>query len=390
MADENEVKGGQTPADDSGGSDFAPDSRRDNPEVNRAALEAKVSKGLARLRGELPEEPEAAADESEVEEAADDQPEVVTPTDEEEDPKPSLPGGEDDEDEEEEPEEVAEEQSPKPKAKAEAKGPTFPAAIKRSLLAYGWTEDEVNEAIANDEGGKFLATATRIHQNRNQEIAAWAAAGRAARPKQEAPAEKGKPQASPHVDDKGLLKPLDVDGLIEKHGNEDFVREVTGPVNEMIARINTLLPELASGVQSIQQSKQDALARQIDQFFGSNELKPYAELYGTDSANLEDSQLETRNKVLELADALIYGAAQQGRTLTAAEAMSLAHDSVSSGHKTQAVRKEMKTKVQARGKGITLRPSKIAGAAAKNSGKPKTRAQLEAATRQRLASVFGS
>ena len=101
----------------------------------------------------------------------------------------------------------------------------------------------------------------------------------------------------------------------------------------------------------------EGLHRQIDGFFGSKELKPYHEQYGTTTATLNDSQLSARQKVLEFADAIVTGARSQGRYLSLDEAMQLAHDSVSSSSKSTAARKEITGTMQQRNKGITLRPS---------------------------------
>lgn len=386
MADEDEGvqtdEGAEAPVatPTKGTEGFDADVRRDKPGVARAILEANVAKGLKALGTDAEDEPDADAEADEPKGASAPEPEA------EAEPEPALPGDEGDEDEPYEPDEVAKEQQPKV---SKTKGPTFPAAIRRSLLAYGWTDEEIDEASADDKDGKFLATASRIHANRNAELASWAAAGRNARPKTEEPKAKEEKAVSSHVDSKtGLFKPLDVDAMIERHGNEDIVREITGPVNEIITQINAVLPDLLQGVQSIQQSRQDTLARQIDQFFGVKEMEPYADLYGKSSETLTDEQFGTRNKVLDLADALIYGAAQQGKKLSPSEAMTLAHDSVSSEHKAQAVRKEVKATIKKRGASLTLRPGKTVSAAEKSGGKPKTRAQLESVTRQRLAGVF--
>ena len=102
---------------------------------------------------------------------------------------------------------------------------------------------------------------------------------------------------------------------------------------------------------------------------------------------MSEPQTENRNKVLELADALITGAAQQGRQLTVNEALTLAHDSVSGGFKTQAIRKQVKSAVQTRNKGITIRPTQKGSQP--NTGPAKGRDELESRTRDRLAAVFG-
>lgn len=347
------------------------------PEFDRAALEAKVSKGLAALRDEPAEpaaEPKPAAEEpaaEPVEEPATAEAAVEEPAEPDEEPKEG----------EEKPEQQPEAKKPT--------GPTLPAAYRRSLKAYDWSDEEIDSAFKANPA-EFTVTAQRLHSNRNTELARWADAGRAARTAQEQAAPREKPAPSPHLDTtKGTIKPVDVAAMVEKYGNEELVTEIAGPVNAAIELINAVLPDLMTGVQSIHASRQDTLTRQIDGFFGGDELKSYAEFYGQASASMTEPQVQNRNKVLELADSLIAGAAQQGRKLTTDEALTLAHDSVSGGFKVQAIRKDIKTKVAARGKGLTLKPSTAQGKGPAG-GPVKNAAELESRTKSRLAAVFGA
>lgn len=352
------------------------------PAVDRATLVSKVEKGLAALRasetGTRDSEPEP-----EIEEPVED---AESPTDDSNDPAPDdEPADEDSkpskDESEDEPKEEAEQPQPK------RKGPTLPDSYRRSLKAYDWSDADIDAALKSDPVN-FTLTAQRIHANRNAELAKWAEMGRASRPEQENEDKPAKTVDRPkHLDEKGLFKPLDVDGMVEKFGNEDLVRQITEPVNELLKQVNALLPDLMSGVQSIKQSKTDNLARQIDGFFGGKDLKSYEKMYGKDGKTATDEQIESRNKVLEMADALMAGASMQHRKLSFSEAMLMAHDSVSIGFKTQAVREEIKSKVEKRGNSVSLRPSK--GGKATKTGTP-TRPELEARVKSSLAGMFGS
>lgn len=372
--------------------------------MERTALESKVSKGLAALRDDAPAEPEVQA-----EDTAEETPEVESNVDGDETPDPDPSGGEQPEatdggeqdgaedGSEEEDSETPEQPQAKPKAEQKPKaktGPTLPDAVRRSLQAYGWDDDAIDAGLKADPTS-FTVAASKIHATRNAELARWAELGRtqqqAAKSEQETAAAKvasaRTATEAQHLDDAGLFKPVDVDALIEKHGNEDIVRAVAEPVNAIISTINSLLPDLRTGVASINESRQQTMTKQIDEFFGGKGMETFLDLYGKDSASLSDEQLKTRNKVLDLADAMILGARAQGQKLTTAEALKLAHDSVSSGHKAAAIRKEVKGKVTQRGKSLSLRPSAKGGNA--RDGAPKNRSELEAATASRLANVFG-
>lgn len=349
-------------------------------EVSSSDLEAKVEKGLAALRAsedgqETPVE-ETEVEETPTEEVAETSTEEVSET--EETPTDETPEGED----------GKPEQQPKPVAGKKA--PTLPDAYRRTLLAMEWTNEEIDAANAANPS-QFTLTAQKLHAGRNAELARWADIGRKQRQEQEAAAAKApKEEVSPYIDaETGTFRALDVDGLIEKFGNEELVRAVAGPVDTIIKQINQILPDLLTGVGAIQQSRAETMQRQVDGFFGSEPLKTFGDLYGTDAGKMSEEQKAARNGVLEMADALIAGAAKQGRTLTATDALLAAHDSLSGSHKDAAARKAIKTAVTKRGKGLTVKPTSKGGGSTNGAG-PKTNwTQNDSAVRSRLANVFG-
>lgn len=375
----------QTPESGGGDEGSRPVERTPATETfDRGALETKVAKGLAALGGSdesiATDEPDAAVD-TEVE-AGDE------PVDIEVSPDPDTGG--------EQPSEVDDEPGAKDEGiqqpKAKAKVPTIPEAYRRSLKAYEWTDEEIDAAISQNPAG-FLQTAQKIHSNRAKEIAQWAQIGRAAR----APEQNGAPQDAPqahapegrgkHIDPKtGLFRTLDVDKMVETYGNEDLVREIAGPVNEVLQAVNQLLPDLMTGVKTIRQSRTDSLKQTVNTFFDGKELMPYSEVYGKGD-DLTQEHYKARNRVLETADALIAGAGAQGRNLSIEEALTLAHDSVSGEFKKQVARKEIKGEIKKRGNALTLRPS---SAGKQSSGSPKNASDLEKRTAARLSAVFGT
>jgi hypothetical protein len=262
-------------------------------------------------------------------------------------------------------------------------GPTVPDAYRRSLKAYDWSDAEI-DAGAKADPAAFLVMAQRIHANRNAEMARWAEMGRTQRQGNAGT----NPQNQPQIVN-GQLKPIDIAAMTEKYGNEDLVKDMATPLNAAIEQINRLLPDLMTGVSAIQQSRTNTLAQQIDQFFGRPELATFKPVYGTDHTKLEGKQFEARNKVLEMADALIAGAGAQGRNLSVEEALLMAHDATSGSFKTEAIRASIKKDVKARSQGLSLRPGK-AGTSASDNGPPRSKAELESRTRGRLAAVFGN
>lgn len=351
---------------------------------DRDALEAKIAGRLAEVDVEVDPELDEAADTDEAEEVeeveeADDADEESEEGDESSEASEAA--------ESETDEEAAEGKTEQPAAKSK---PTLPAAYRRTLQAYEWTDEEIDEAFTQNPTG-FLVTASKLHRSRSDEIARWAQLGRASRENVQeggddspAPA-KGKGGTSSEAP--GLIPLIDAEAIAEKYGDEELVGEIVGPVNDAIKRINAYLPDLTASVSEMQAAKKDQLAREVDSFFTSNELKPYSDLYGESFETGTPDQQRKRVEVLQTADALVIGAKLQGRSLKASEALALAHDSVSAGHKVAAVRKEVKSSVKKRAKGVTLKPSRRGGKSTESDAPARNRAELEAKVASRLSSI---
>jgi len=346
------------------------------PATESPELIAKVDKGLAALFGdEGPSTEETdATDESSTEETAE---EEAEPTEEKDEQEAETEEGEVKEEETETETEEAEEAAP-PAKKA---GPTLPEAYRRSLKAYGWEDDEIDTNLTT-LGASFIATAQKIHSNRNTEVAQWANAGRAAK-QQTTDGQQTTTTAAPTQTG---LQPIDVKALKKTYGDDVLVDQIAAPINAVIAEINKILPQVQAVQQRSDVSALEVLGRQVEEFFGGKELKSYAEVYGDAKA----PKVEARNKVLELADALMTGARLQGRQLTLGEAMTYAHDSLSGDYKVKAARSEVKASLKKREKGITLKPgNKSKTIAATKGNKPATRDDLEKKVAQGLQKMFG-
>ena len=269
--------------------------------------------------------------------------------------------------------------------------PTLPAAIRRSLRSYEWTDDEIDEAFKRDPEG-FLPTASKIHATRVRETQEWAALGRARRDEETAEAPAKAPSASDIKPDPnvvlpdGGVAPLDFDKLALDSGfDKETLIKAFGPVSTVIDAVNKILPVLNEGVETVNRNKQAEVARQVDQFFQSDDLTPYTEFYGKSWDEASNEQIEQRNSVLELADHMIVGAGQHGRTLNAVDAMELAHHTVSSDVKDSVIRQKLAKQVEARRKSVTLKPT------SKTTSSPNEapdRDQVIANAAERLRAVF--
>jgi len=352
------------------------------------ALEAKIAGPLAAIddASETVAEVEVEVEETEAEAdavAPDASVEDETP---ESDPSETSP---------DDPEAVEEAEGGKPDSPIAPKlptSPTLPAAYRRTLRAYEWTDEEIDAAYGVDPAN-FTITASKLHRTRNDEIAAWARMGRAARdttaPDTGAEGEAdGRPssarKSAPAT--KGPVPRIDVEGLSERYGDPDLIKEIAGPINAAIDAINGYLPDITSGVAAVQQGRVAQLQQIIDGFFADPEIQPYADLYGA-GKDLTKEQLEARGRVLETADALVVGARQQGRSLTVQEAIALAHDSVSADHKTAAIRKELRGTVTKRAESVTMKPTRRSGKGAAEDDSANSSEGLETRIGRRLAKL---
>jgi hypothetical protein len=262
---------------------------------------------------------------------------------------------------------------------------TLPAAYVRTAKARGWTDQEVIDFTkANPDIA--LKTFERMHESRTQEIQEWAELGRKVR--QNAPSTPASaPVAAPQVQPATGLQPLDVNKLAEQFGQRELIEAIAGPINAQIAALKPLMDSATAAQKQADTARQENLGKLVQDFFTDKTMTPFATVYGKDIAGLTKEQVELRGKVLETADALIAGAAYQGRQLSTQDALALAHDSISSGFKENIIRDQLRTTLTKRQNALTLKPTaqgrKVQG------GPPKDRAELVGRTEDRLAKAFG-
>ena len=264
---------------------------------------------------------------------------------------------------------------------------TLPAAYVRTAKARGWEDKEIAD-FAKATPELALKTFERMHESRTQEIKEWAELGRKTRQTPGAPTAASVTApvvVSPAAP--AVLAPIDIKAMTEKFGNQELIEALAGPVNAAIAAMTPLVQGATRAQEQARSTARENLGKTVQDFFTGSEMKPYADAYGTKVADLTSAQIDQRQKVLETADALIAGAAFQGRQLTVQDALTLAHDSVSSGLKTNIVREQLKTSVTKRQHQITLKPTNVGRAAA--GGPPRSKQELLGRTEDRLAKAFG-
>ncbi len=282
------------------------------------------------------------------------------------------------------------------KSKAEQKDiPPLSDAYYRAAIHRGWSEQDINEQYkANPE--LTIKTLGNIYEGLNKSSKEFAAFGRAHKESLNKPADI-------HVPAKEApAKAIDVEKLRKEYENDPIVDLVVSfqEQNELLsteieALKSTRTPNELDGFSQEEQrsikASADVVTQQIDTFFNSDELKGYGDFYGAPESNSYDDltpgQKMNRWGVIEMMDQMITGADALGQDMKVERALRLAHLSVTEPIREKVIREEIKSKVTQRSKAINLQP---VSAPQPESGKPKTTADLEVATTERLNKVFGN
>ena len=245
---------------------------------------------------------------------------------------------------------------------------TLPDAHRRSLENFGWTPEEIENGVKSG-GPAFLATAAKIHNQRKNEIEAYARAGQAG-----LKAPEQKPVQQPTLPTQGTAEQNIINMLAQTKaaypGNDKLFDMVFAP---------QLATARAQDAQASQQREQ-ALQQQVSNFFNSKAVEHYKDFYG-DAAEGQ----ARKDKVVNTAAYIIHGAAAQHKTLTVEEALQMAHDSTAAPVAKQAARNEIISEVQQRAAGITQQ-NKAGGPAKteKRESGPPSKEELLRRTGERM------
>lgn len=114
--------------------------------------------------------------------------------------------------------------------------------------------------------------------------------------------------------------------------------------------------------QEVEIERQVAVRQQINGFFGADEMNVFGDFYGKvsqvgDWGQLTPGQRANRTEVCNRAQNILDGAAFSGMQLSSAEALEMAHLSVTAPLAEQFVRERIVKSVQKRAAGVTLKPS---------------------------------
>jgi hypothetical protein len=252
----------------------------------------------------------------------------------------------------------------------------IPDAHYRAAIHQGWTEDEIRELVTLNPD-KAKTTFAKFHETTNKITQEFARLGRASK-------EADEPGGGTEPDAKASI---DIEALKEKHGDDNpLVGAVDQLQQELIAMRQERAEEKAAAAKQVVPAD-DTLNQVVDNFFSADNMKAYVDYYGpgNDHNKWTGEQYQQRHSMLITADEIILGARAQGRKLEPAEALEMAHMLHSANIKEEIIRKDIATTLEKRSKGLSLKPKSSKKV---ESSKPKTGADLEAVTAERMRKIM--
>jgi hypothetical protein len=233
--------------------------------------------------------------------------------------------------------------------------PVLSDAVRRSLKAYEWTDEEIEEHLGT-YGDKFVTHADKLHQTRTKEIQREADFGRRVKgaPKQQTVVPN---QTNTSSDKSAVSAKVDLEEFKKKFGNDPLL-EALAPVIERQNKQDADLSEWKKWKAKQEAAEQSDFNRRIDAFFDSPALESYRKHYGNSKTGQLPKELyENRYRVAEFADDLIRGRMERGEAVTLEEALDLAHDALSADLKAANVKQQTIDELKKRGQALSQRPS---------------------------------
>ncbi len=264
----------------------------------------------------------------------------------------------------------------------------IPAAYMKAAKHQEWTEQEVkdlyetNPEVAERTFARLLETTSTLAKD-------FSKIGQTKRRLAE---EEANRTVAPAVTEKAPELDAEMTEGIKKL-REEFGDGMADMFEKIVSRPEPVPVQQPARQPSSVVQENELLAQQVNTFFRDADMTSYADFYGVVAKNDKDwmgltgSQVNNRYDVSEMANDIIAGAETQGRNVGVIEALEMAHMSISGPVKEKAIREDIESKVVKRSKSITLKST----SAKVPDSKPgeKTDSEFEAATKERLAKLFG-
>ena len=266
----------------------------------------------------------------------------------------------------------------------------IPDSYVRAAIHQGWDKKDIDEFIKTSPQ-VAAKTFANIYNSTNNLSNQFAELGRKVQSNEK----------EEKTDDKSKGKESSFDSLTDEQIEKLKKDYDDDPIVELIIAQNKANKVLYDKVQNLEvnqtvkksDNEDNKIISNINSFFDSNDMKPFADFYGTSSngadwdGSLTPGQKANRLEAVRQADAILAGAEFQGRKMELNEALELAHLSVSDPIKEKVIRANIKNAVKQREKGITIKPK--SSNKEQDSGKPSNEKELMTRTSERLNKLFG-
>ena len=278
--------------------------------------------------------------------------------------------------------------------------PTLPNAYKRAAIHQEWTQEEIDE-FYNADPEKALKTFAKLHDSNNRLSMKFSEFGNI-RAQQEAEAQRFKDEQVTKPEPVYQPKPtppVDMNELRRQYGNDpvvDIIQKLADQIADMKPvekqPVRELQPDPVYQPYVKPQIDQNAAFRTLDNFFGSEDVKPYTSFYGSDSDwnKLSPGEFANRREVVQLAGSIVAGAEMKGDPMSDEMALEKAHLIVSQPYLEKAIVADIHTQLEKRAKSMTIRTSanKLVAGTENKTGSDFTPAERESRAQQRLDKIF--
>ena len=263
-----------------------------------------------------------------------------------------------------EPGEADPEPTPQDDDSEEDDKPALPDSHYRAAIRMGMTAEEISELYDASPATAVKAVA-KCFEMVNRASQQLGALGRAAQQAQQKPQSGPQPQPQPEPQGSSRVNKL-IEKVRDHYDGDDPMAEVLVELLKDRQPQAQPQPQPEPQSQGIPQRTVDeeiAARQQINTFFADEDIKPYEELYGTNSStlggwsHLTPGQRANRVEVCERAQMILYGAAAVGDQMGTAEALERAHLEISAPMAEQIVRSRIVSSAKRRERGLTLRPN---------------------------------
>jgi hypothetical protein len=250
-----------------------------------------------------------------------------------------------------------------PRPTPEAQQPTLPDAYRRAAIHQQWTDEQIDNFYSADPE-RAMQTFANIYHSNNNLSKQFSEFGQLKRQMDE---QVALAQAQPVVhqpatpDSKPAVQ-IDIAGLKKEYGDDPIVgvvKQLADTVNQLSQKPDPVERPIKQPAPVYQPPRYNPQAlSEVNNFFGSAELKQYKDFYGegNDYDALTPGEFANRYKVAEVAGTIIAGASLKGEVMPQRVALERAHLIVSQPYLEKSIVSKLSSQLVSRSANLTIKP----------------------------------